>query len=260
MAVNVNKTKFIIFHTKGKNIDPNITKLTYNDNEPNSNNPDLIYNIERYHNNHAKPECRSYKLLGIHFDENLSFDYHTNYLCNKINRSLFCINRAKNSLTPQALITLYYALIQSHLSYCPTIVSCANTGNISKISKLQKKAIRIINCKKYNDHTAPIFKRLKILPYEQIIRQAKLKMMHSVTYNYAPPSFRNIWPRNIERNIEYDLRNNNMYTVPNPRIEQFKKSPLYSFAKLWNDLNDIKLQQNKKTFQIALKDYLLSEI
>jgi hypothetical protein len=47
---------------------------------------------------------------------------------------------------------------------------------------------------------------------------------------------------------------------PNPHIEQFKKSPLYSFAKWWNDLNDIKLQQNKKTFQIALKDYLLSKI
>jgi hypothetical protein len=148
MAVNVNKTKFIIFHTKGKNIDPNITKLTYNDNEPNSNNPDLIYNIEHYHNDHAKPECRSYKLLGIHFDKNLSFDYHTNYLCNKINRSLFCINRAKNFLRPQwALITVYYALIQSHLSYCPTIVSCANTGNILKISKLQKKLFALLTAR-----------------------------------------------------------------------------------------------------------------
>jgi hypothetical protein len=64
----------------------------------------------------------------------------------------------------------------------------------------------------------------------------------------------------LRETFEYDLCNNNMYTVLNPRTEQFKKSPLYSFAKLWNDLNDIKLQQNKKTFQIALKDYLLSEI
>jgi hypothetical protein len=39
MAVNVNKTKFIIFHTKGKRVDPGVS-LIYDDNEPNQNNPD----------------------------------------------------------------------------------------------------------------------------------------------------------------------------------------------------------------------------
>ncbi len=38
MAVNVSKTKFIIFHTKGKQVDNNI-ELTYDDNEPNQQNP-----------------------------------------------------------------------------------------------------------------------------------------------------------------------------------------------------------------------------
>mgnify|MGYP002654881191 CR=1 FL=1 len=38
MAVNVGKTKFIIFHTKGKKIDQTI-ELTYDDNEPESNKP-----------------------------------------------------------------------------------------------------------------------------------------------------------------------------------------------------------------------------
>ena len=41
MAVNVSKTKFILFHTKGTKIDPIITRLFYNDNEPNQNDPNL---------------------------------------------------------------------------------------------------------------------------------------------------------------------------------------------------------------------------
>jgi hypothetical protein len=52
MAVNVEKTKFILFHTKGKQFDPNLVKIYYNDNEPNQNLPSLITELERYHDNH----------------------------------------------------------------------------------------------------------------------------------------------------------------------------------------------------------------
>jgi hypothetical protein len=260
MAVNVSKTKFIIFHTRGKYVDPNLRTLIFNDNEPNTNNPSLISEIERYHSHHIKPECRSYKLLGVNFDEYMSFDSHTTYLCNKLNRSLFCINRAKNYLTAKAMKTLYYSLIHSHLTYCSIIISCSNNNNLKKISMVQKKAIRIIDNKKYNDHTAPIFKKLEILPYDKLIKLAKLKFMHAVTYNYSPTSFTGVWATNDDRQLDITLRNNNQYSIPNPQIEQFKKSPLYSLPKEWNELNDIKLQQNKTTFIIALKELLISEI
>jgi hypothetical protein len=131
MAVNINKTKFILFHTCWSIIDNDICMIVYNDNEPGKNDPDLTHEIERYHTNHNDPNKQAYKLLGIHFNELLSFDNHTKYLCNKISRSLFCIKRAKNFITPKALITLYYALIHSHLTYCPIITSCATPTNIN---------------------------------------------------------------------------------------------------------------------------------
>jgi hypothetical protein len=61
MAVNVSKTKFIIFHTKGKRIPPNIS-LTYDDNEPDQNNPELINTIELVHISHPIKQNRAYKL------------------------------------------------------------------------------------------------------------------------------------------------------------------------------------------------------
>jgi hypothetical protein len=259
MAVNVEKTKFLIFHTRGKQI-PNNTQLQYDDNEPNETNPNLIRNIERYHAGHPNPGCRSYKILGIYIDEDLSFDYHTQHIISKLNRSLYCISRAKNFITPAALKSLYFALIHSHLSYCPIITSCATTSNITKITLLQKKAIRIITNSKYHDHTAPLFKALNILSYQKLIHFSKLNFMHSYMYNYCPKSFNNLWPQNNLRQDIPNLRNANLLAIPHPRLELFKRSPLYSLPSVWNELGDIKHQNRKSTFRIGLKERLIDEI
>jgi hypothetical protein len=261
MAVNVNKTKFIIFHTKGKPINDNECKIFYNDNEPDKNDPLLITEIEPCHNKPPTNNCRTYKLLVVYFDENMSFDHHITSLCNKLSRSLYCINKAKNFLTSKSLITLYYTLVHSHLTYCPIIVSCASASHINRILKVQKKAIRIVTKNSYTEHTQPIFHSLKILPYDKLIHFAKLKFMHSVVYCYCPSSFNQVWQiSNNIREHDHELRNKNMYHLPNRRIERFKKSPLYQLPLCWDALDKTKYHQNKTTFTIALKDKLIEDL
>jgi hypothetical protein len=75
IAVNVNKTKFIIFHTKGNRVDLGVSLIS-GDYEPNQNNPDLMHTIERFHTNHPIKQNRAYKLLGVYFYETFTFDYH----------------------------------------------------------------------------------------------------------------------------------------------------------------------------------------
>jgi hypothetical protein len=71
MAVNTMKTKFIVFRTQGKKINPEECILYFNNNEPGKPvNPNLIYPIDRIYND--GPE-KSFKLLGVMFDEYLSF-------------------------------------------------------------------------------------------------------------------------------------------------------------------------------------------
>ncbi len=107
--------------------------------------------------------------------------------------------------------SLYYALVHSHLTYCPIIVSCTNISNINRIIKVQKKAIRIITNSTYNEHTAPLFNNLGILRFDKLIDQAKLIFMHVITYNYAPQAFDNTWIRNNERGTGHTLRNDDDY-------------------------------------------------
>ncbi len=190
----------------------------------------------------------------------LSLDYHVNNKCNKINTSLYCIRQAKHNLSLAALKALYFALVHSHLMYCPIVVSCTSKTNINRIIRVQKKAIRIITHSNYNEHTAPIFYRLGILPYDKIIEQAKLTFMHSIEYNYAPKAFMNTWFKNNDRNTGHALRNDNEFVLPHPRIELFKKIPLYSLPAAWNAAGNIKYQHKKTTFKIELKYNLLEEI
>jgi hypothetical protein len=84
--------------------------------------------------------------------------------------------------------------------------------------------------------------------------------MHSIEYNYAPKTFINTWTKNNARNIDLTLRNDEDYSLPHPRVEFFKKIPIYSLPAAWNAAGDLRFYQNKTTFKIALKDKLLSEI
>jgi len=101
MAVNTSKTKFIVFRTQGKRIDVNDCVLTFNNNEPGQpENPSLISNIDRIY---CDGNEKNFKLLGVLFDEYLSFDDHISSLCAKISKSLFCLNRIKNFVDSHSL-------------------------------------------------------------------------------------------------------------------------------------------------------------
>jgi sarcosine oxidase/L-pipecolate oxidase len=262
LAVNISKTKYMIFRMKGKKIEANIPNVIYNGNEQNMPiDQSLITPLERYHDGHELKEGRAYKLLGIFLDEHLTLDAHTHHIVNKLTKSLYCIKQAKHIVPTKGLKSLYYALIHSHLTYCTSIMSCISVKNLNKIQKIQKKAIRIITNSAYNAHTNPLFIKHKILPFHLLIKQAQLIFMHSVEYNLAPSSFEGVWQKNNERDQALNLRNANDYIIPYPRTETFKKSTYYSLPLMWNHLSPfLRYQPNKTTFKWALKAHLLEEL
>ena len=97
MSVNTSKTKFLIFQSRGKKVDMENKCIVFDNNDPLAPyNPNLVSELERIHSNHNDPSSRSYKLLGILFDEHLSFNSHVDLIKSKLSKALFCINRVKN--------------------------------------------------------------------------------------------------------------------------------------------------------------------
>ncbi len=76
--------------------------------------------------------------------------------------------------------------------------------------------------------------------------------MHAVAFNYNLDSFSNVWQTNAQRGLDMELRNAKDFVLPPIQRELFRRFPLYSLPSEWNQLGDIKLQQNRTTFKIAL--------
>ena len=55
-----------------------------------------------------------------------------------------------------------------------------------RIDKLQKKAIRLINLRKYNTHTEPILKSLKLLKVSDILHILELTFYYKCMHNKLP--------------------------------------------------------------------------
>jgi Reverse transcriptase (RNA-dependent DNA polymerase) len=262
MAVNVSKTKFIIFKPKGKKITLNPNEgIFFNNNDLNSpNDPNKIYKLDRIYDDNPVSQDRTYKLLGVLIDEHLSFNQHCTYIGNKIAQSNYIIARSKNLLPSKMLKTLYYSLVHPHLLYCLPIYSCTSAKNLKKLLVMQKKAIRSICNSSYNQHTAPLFLDLKIMPLNELISFSQSLLMHSIIYNYGPPIFANQWITNNARNQNILLRNADDIYVPIVTSEQVNKLPLIAFAKLWNSLPDNKYHANPKLFKVLLKEHIWSTL
>ena len=138
MALNISKTKYIIFHAKGKKINLNGLQVVLNNNEIGKEQvQSLIHPLERIHNEHPDKNLRSYKLLGVHLDETLSFKTHIEFTSNKISKSIFCINRSKIFFQKKPFVayTLPWSIPISSIVLTFTAVQTNQTSNASSFCR-----------------------------------------------------------------------------------------------------------------------------
>jgi hypothetical protein len=258
MAINTAKTKFIVFRTRGKRIDPDDCILIFNNNEIGQpENPNLLFPITRVHNDGLE---KNFKLLGVLFDEYLSFDDHISHLCAKISKSLYCMNRVKNFVTQNALKMLYFSMVHSHLSYCINIYGCANQTSLNSLKLKQKAAIRVVCNAGHRDHTNPLFKQSGILPLNELIKYSNLKFMHKFSHKNLPLSFHEMWTTNRERNPNIALRNADNLYVPAHNYATLKRLPLFAFPKVWNEDTNLKENPSLRLYLKSVKSALLNSI
>ena len=133
-------------------------------------------------------------------------------------------------------------MVHPHLLYCLPIYGCTSKKNISKLSKMQRKAIRTITKSSYNANTQDLFQSLEILPVEQLISYTQGLLIHSIYHKQSPSSLHNAWTLNYQRNEGPNLRNCNEFHVPLARSDQVKKLTLFSLPKIFFGKNVFFLQ------------------
>ena len=89
---------------------------------------------------------------------------------------------------------MYDSIILSHLQFGITCWGFECT----RISKLQKRALRIMTLSKYNAHTDPLFKDLGLLKIKDIFDLQCMKFWFKFTNGSLPKFFRSVFRYNHE--------------------------------------------------------------
>ena len=261
LALHPQKTQFMLF-TNSRDAKEGEISIFVNNNNPGKNNPDLCIPIERVTSQSAVPAV---KFLGVYFDCELNFKFHIRTVCSKVSRALFMLRTCKNFLSQNALKTLYYSLIHCHLVYGNQIWSAATEGMITELFRKQKAAIRVITNSRYNQHTEPLFKCMKILSLPSLCEFFRLQFIQRYVQGLLPISFNNTWIKNDARRAENSamvLRNHADFYVPTSRLKSLEKFPLYSFPKSWENFTDesIKIIRNTSEFNAKLEEQFLEKL
>ncbi len=226
LALNVSKTKLSIF-SPNKTINNNI-HIALNGT-----------NIER---------DSVTKFLGLYLDEQISWKEHIKKLRAKLASSIFVINRVKNYLPHDALKTVYYTLLHSHLIY--GIQAWGGSPHIERLYNIQKKALRLINHTSYRSHTDPLFKREHILKIHDIYKLNCVLFMYDYKYNNLPLSFDGFFPRTNINNII--TRQIDDIVQTRPRTQFSARTLTHTMPTIWNSLSPgLKLLSNKNQLKQA---------
>ena len=160
LSLNISKCKYMIFHKHNKQV--------------NAPSPTI--------NNILIDKVDNFNFPGLTLDTHLKWKNHTDLVSIKCSRITGMLNKLKYIIPQRIKILLYNTLLVPHLNYCLMICGF----NQERISKLQKRAIRIITLSKYNAHTSPLFKMLNLLTINDMHSLQELKFYYKFLHNLLP--------------------------------------------------------------------------
>jgi hypothetical protein len=157
----------------------------------------------------------NFDYLGITLDNRLSWKAHISKIHIKMSKVAGIMNKMKNFLPENILLTLYNSLYLPHLNYG---ILCWKS-KINQIVKLQKKVVRIITGMKYNSHTDPLFKRLGILKVSDICMLQEYSFCYKLENGMLPSYFHNnLFIRNSSIHTQ-NTRGANDFQLPRVKHE-----------------------------------------
>ena len=210
LSLNIKKTKAMVFHSNNKLVDPPEIKIS---------NVEIEYVSE-------------FNFLGLLLDKNLTWKPYINYLRKKLSKVTGIFNKLKHTVPRMTLITLYNSMFLPYLNYGLLVWGpCGDS-----LFKIQKRAVRIISLSKYNAHTDPIFKNLKLLKLKDLCALHELKFCYRLQNNLLPQYFQNsIFTKNSEIH-NYGTRRNNNFQIPTFKHTFIKRTIRYRIPHSFNNM------------------------
>ena len=176
-------------------------------------------------------QVEEFNYLGVIISRDLKWDKHVKSVSARVSKTIGILKRIKNTVPQHVLKLIYQSLIACRFEYG----ILAWGGALSKLVKVQKKAMRIIVKAKYNAHTEPIFKKLGILKMGDLYRLRILVFYHKFVNEKLPSYFLHNFIFHNEDYHNYTTRNRTNLTVPMLRHELHRSTLRSAIARTVND-------------------------
>ena len=223
----------------------------------------VIDNFDIYLNGSKIRREKEVKYLGVLVEENLKFNQHINNISSTVSKNIGVMGRVKSYLSSRELLLLYNALVLPHLNYCAVVWGSNYQTRLDKLTKLQKRAIRIIDHKPFLYHTDSLFAKYKILKFPDLVTQQNILIMLNHLNGRLPISISKMF-RQAPANSR-NTRTVKHFTVPfapsNYRSFSISYTAPYNWNKiichLFTDLDSV--PRNKFTLKKQVRKYLISK-
>ena len=212
-------------------------------------------NIEM--DNNKIPCVTSTKLLGVHIDQQLTWNEQIKHVRRKIASNLYLLKQIKEYLPLEARKLFFNSYILPHFDYCSIIWGNCSKTALENLVKMQKRAARLILDKDYSTRSSELFAELGWMPLEDRINFKRATQVYNCL-NTADQGLNEMFQynKNVHNHNTRGATGKNLHIGRN-----HPKSFTYLGATLWNNIpapiRDAKSVPNFKT--LYMKNYFSND-
>ena len=240
LAINYDKTHYMLFLPKSKQNLNYVIKLTINN----------------------KPICKvsTTKFLGVTLDDGLDWKEHINDVYLNILKYTSILYKLRCKVPSQIIRNIYYAIVHPKILYGVEIYANTCSSYLNNLICLNNKILRIAQRKTFNDSVISLYKDFETFPIDILFKFKMLQLAHKMYYhkNLLPNIFKDYFVTNI------NIHSHNTRSKLLIHMTQHKKLVgARNFNSLggsmWNSLPDnLKCITDIVLFKKQLKIYLFS--
>ena len=173
-------------------------------------------------------------------DSTLSGNHHCKLLTTKLKRANGMLSKIRHYVPKEELKSIYYSIFSSHMTYGCQVWGQSNSTHAEKISKLQNKALRIINFRPYATDSNPLYKECEILKLQDFIKLQNCLLIHDFTNNTLPTCFQDYYFKRNTMNIQTRNSYLGCLFVPSRNTTQYGLNSITQQAIYnWNDVTKV---------------------
>ena len=234
LALSLEKSHFIIFHSSRKKIDMEITALNFG--------------------NKSIPRAYETKYIGITIDENLSWKKHVENVLKSLYKYFSLFYKMRQFVNNDLVRTIFYSCVYSRIQYGLEVYGTCNKTLLGKLQIIQNKLLRILGSKDRYYSTRQLHNDYDLLNIVEIRNMMILKFVYKCVKGQTIQVFENYF---TSQQQIHNTRQTGHLRRDAIHTEIGRATTHYTGASLWNKLpNDFEISPNFNCFKPDIRNLI----